>query len=351
MAGIPVLCSVQCVVGGMEDEGVGSTGALDAFWRRFLAACRSGEGGRVRRLVVEAAEVGVDVGEGRGVLGMPLLHEACARGSEEVVRALIEVPGVDADREDRFGVTPLFRASANGHVEVVRLLQAEAPSGVDVNRAVHGESGSMTALGGACWWAHSGVVEFLLGVPGIEVNLANAEGETPLILAATTPFSDNVEVVRALLKAPGIDVNAATSAGTTALQRASEAGRVEVVKALLKVPGIDVNRANEDGKSALFSAVEDGHVEVVAALLAAPGIDVFQTNAEGETPFDLASSSGCDDVVSAVGAAERRMVGAMILALVYGGVPRQDAAELAIRGLGDGIRRERMAEVRAAKHL
>jgi len=67
------------------------------------------------------------------------------------------------------------------------------------------------------------VVKLLLGVPGIEVNRANKDGETPLDIASE---EGHAEVVKLLLGAPCIDVNPADKSGTTPFSWASRIGRL-----------------------------------------------------------------------------------------------------------------------------
>ena len=60
-----------------------------------------------------------------------------------------------------------------------------------------------------------------------------------------------MEVVKLLLAAPGIDVNRANEDGETPLYVASHEGEPEVVELLLAAPGIEVFNENMEGKSAL----------------------------------------------------------------------------------------------------
>ena len=99
------------------------------------------------------------------------------------------------------------------------------------------------------------------------------------------------EVVKLLLAAPGINVNLADSYGKTPLILASQNGRTEVVKLLLGAPGIDVNRADKDGNTPLRVASKAGKTDVVKLLLAAPGVDVKQVNKNGITPFQVATNN------------------------------------------------------------
>ncbi|KAG5999229.1 hypothetical protein E4U43_002196 [Claviceps pusilla] len=69
-----------------------------------------------------------------------------------------------------------------------------------------------------------------------------------------------------LLAMPGVDVNVQDADGSTAVATASKHGHVDVVKSLLAADA-DL-RTNYDGLSPLHFAIADGHTEVVALLFA-----------------------------------------------------------------------------------
>jgi len=79
----------------------------------------------------------------------------------------------------------------------------------------------------------------------------------------------STDVVELLLAVPGIDVNLADNEGQTPLYWASRRGHSEVVELLLRAPGIDVNRPNQDGETPLYRASYGVHAEVVVLLAAA----------------------------------------------------------------------------------
>ena len=156
----------------------------------------------------------------------------------------------------------------------------------EVNRAVDGDESGRTKLGIAAAHGEIEAVRRLLAAPGIDVNKANKDRETPLSSASSYGYT---EVVKLLLAAPGIDVNKAAKYDWTPLSWASYEGHTEVVKLLLAAPGIDVNQAGKNGKTPLYwASYKLGHTEVVKLLLAAPGIDVNQADKNGRTPLAVA---------------------------------------------------------------
>ena len=88
----------------------------------------------------------------------------------------------------------------------------------------------------------------------------------------------HTEVVRALLAAPGIDVNKADDNGWTAVMVAAREGHTEVVRALLAAPGIDVNKATKIGNTALDLAIRFPIKREVVVLLRASRCPVSPLN-------------------------------------------------------------------------
>ena len=75
-------------------------------------------------------------------------------------------------------------------------------------------------------------VRFVLSIPGVDVNAANKNGETPLMLAAEV--GDKV-LVQWLLDMPGIDVNISDNHGITALVLADWNTEADCIKLLTPI--------------------------------------------------------------------------------------------------------------------
>ena len=255
---------------------------------KLYEACKKG----VLADVCTALEVkgggggGIDVNY-RGDGGRTPLYWASTNGHVDIVRHLLSVNGIQVNQARDDGVTALIMASTKGHVDVVRLLLGA--EGVEVNQA---DNNGFTALIMASTKGHVDVVRLLLGAEGVEVNQASNNGCTALIVASN---EGHVDVVRLLLGAEGVEVNQAENNGFTAL--IMDQGHVDVVRLLLGAEGVEVNQASNDGCTALIMASQNGHVDYVRLLLGAEGVEVNQAMNGGYTALILASNEGHVDVV------------------------------------------------------
>jgi ankyrin repeat protein len=181
----------------------------------FLAAMSAPSAEIVRLLIARGADVkGVDA------LKMTALHAATWGNDTETIRLLIDA-GLDVNAAHVAGFTPLINAASTRNVTAAKLLLAK---GANVN-AVAGEPalkvkagtialGSFTPLH---MIAPSGSAEFVKALldAGAKVNVQEARGLTPLMLAVATD-RQNLDVIRMLI-AKGADVNAKDPGGETAL--------------------------------------------------------------------------------------------------------------------------------------
>ena len=146
----------------------------------------------------------------------------------------------------------------------------------------------------ACIFGDVGKLRRLLRHVNVDINIGSQYGT----LLCYASYNGRPGIVRELLSRPGIDVNLATQEANTPLYFAAQDGYVEVVKLLLAAPGINVNLAEKSGSAPLSIAVEQRHVEVVGLLLAAPGINVNTKLLKSDaTPLNIAAERGWEDIV------------------------------------------------------
>ncbi len=112
---------------------------------------------------------------------------------------------------------------------------------------------------------------------GVEVDVRDSQGRTPLLIAT---LSDRTDVARVLI-ANGADVNAKDRLGDTPFLYAGVEGRNTILKMMLR-SGADVKDVNRYGGTALTPAAHYGHVETVKILLRTE-IDVDHVNYLGWT--------------------------------------------------------------------
>lgn len=184
-----------------------------------------------------------------------------------------------------------FRAiNANNATEVQSLLQR----GMDPNsRDEKGQVGLYLALRGDAYAA----AEALLRAPSVDVNAANAAGETPLMMAALRglpEWEEKLLAKGAKLDRPGWSpvLYAATGPEPKAL-------------ALLLDRGAPVNGRSPNGTTPLMMAARYGS-EASVQLLLARGADPKARNDQNLTAADFARQAGRDKLAATLAAAAAR---------------------------------------------
>jgi ankyrin repeat protein len=207
----------------------------------------------------------------------------------DTVRALIAA-GVDVNKADNDGETPISRASRHGHLEVVQALIA---AGADVMKA---SDEGRVPLHEAVDNGHFEVVlELIAGGAGVDVNTPDEDGTTPFTLALANEECGE-KILPALIQA-WTDVDKSTNAPLFWVIEDDESKhlcreyRNDTVRALIKA-GVDVNMVNEaDGDcvtTPLIEAIRSTHLGIVQQLVAA-GADMEKADEDGSTPILWAS--------------------------------------------------------------
>ena len=186
-----------------------------------------------------------------------------------------------------------FAAVMRDHYQdvMVQLLRGFNPNTPDER----GRTGLTLAMRQESWR----VVDTLLSAPGIDVNLANAQGETPLMLAAV---KGNLELVKKLV-ARDADVN---REGWAPLHYAASAGlehSVEIAAYLLEESAY-IDATSPNGSTPLMLAAQYSN-EAMVKLLIAEGADVSLRNQQGLTAVDFARKSERDFMVQLLSTAVR----------------------------------------------
>lgn len=132
----------------------------------------------------------------------------------------------------------------------------------------------------------------LLLVSGVNVNIKNYSGETPLHMTKDVEHAN-------LLLAAGADPNMKTKVFLyTPLHRAAAGNYAEVIWSLLKY-GAEINSQNCYGCTPLHNASYCGHIDCVQTLLE-NNADFDILNKNGETAKDIAQKNGHKNIVHAI---------------------------------------------------
>jgi ankyrin repeat protein len=253
--------------------------------------------------------------------GTTPLHGAALRGHKEIAELLI-AKGVDVNAKNEQGWTALHWAAHYGREEIAELLIAK---GVDVNaKKDGGETPLDTAIrrkkpevadllrkhGGKTATvpdtpftihhaAEAGSIKTIKQhlVDGVDVNVKDPRGMTPLHFATGWDHKESVE----LLIDADADVNAKDDEGRTPLDLAIRNSnwshvrrkRTEIA-ALLRKHGGKTGEWLKAGES-IHIAARVGHIEAVKHHLAA-GTDVNAKDEDGKTPLDHAEAEWEGDV-------------------------------------------------------
>jgi len=261
------------------------------------AAIRYGRLNAVRLFINSKSEISTNDKEGNTPL-----HWAAKDGKLDVVELLIN-KGADVKARNNSGLTSLNLAEDGEKLDVMKLLVNKLATldnitplyaaikygtskavklfiETDVN-ANHNKD--ETLLHYAAKVGNLDVMRLLLG-KGIDVNVKQNDGTTPLHLASLYNIDSNV--VKFLLD-NGADVNAKSDYGTTPLHSVANRDSFEAVKLFLE-NGADSNAKDNHGYTSLHYAAHKGSVNVIKLLLE-KGADVDGKTNKGEKALDIAT--------------------------------------------------------------
>ena len=218
---------------GAEVNAVSSRGRSALF----LAAMSAPSADIVRLLIARGADVKVV-----DALKMTALHAATWGNDTGTIQLLVDA-GLDVNAAHVAGFTPLINTASTRNVTAAKMLLAK---GANVN-AVASEPaqkvkagtialGSFTALHMVAPSGSSEFVKALLDA-GAKVNVREARGLTPLMLAVATD-RQNLDVIRMLI-AKDADVNAKDPAGQTALDWARKFKAQPAIDLLQRAGGME----------------------------------------------------------------------------------------------------------------
>lgn len=241
----------------------------------LIHAVKTDDADRVRTLIY----ANVNVNE-KNYAGLTPLTIAAEKGNLQIIQLLVERGKANLNEPSSYGITPLIAAAAAGKNNAVVYL---IDKGADVT--VKDDLGK-TPLLYASKYDEPQMLALLAQASKGEVDLADKDGNSPLIYSAQRGFLANVEA----LLANGADVNYRNPiTGLSPLAAAAAEGHVLVIKHLYKAGHADVNILDRAGRSAIFYAVEQNQPQALRTLLSIKA-DANQADSTGITPLMHASA-------------------------------------------------------------
>lgn len=241
-----------------------------------------------------------------------MLLQACKNNQKSVVQTFLKRGGVDVNKRDEAGNTPLIYACLKSSRDLVKLL---IDNGADVNL---GNQKSRMPLHFAAEGGNYQIISMLTD-NGADVNCTDNNGVTPLMLLAQRGKTD---AALKLIQHPDIDISLKDNSNRMAIDYATAGGlrelvtalsaaeedhadaygntplhhacwneQSEVVKVLLQKDPESVNKLNDDGESPLLLAVRKSNL-MIAELLLAAGAKTDIANLDGVYPLHIAAAGG-----------------------------------------------------------
>ena len=140
----------------------------------------------------------------------------------------------------------------------------------------------------AAMYSHPGTLDYLCRQSGIDVNIRDDAGQTPLTLAVK---KYNIDAIELLCQQPGIDINARDNLGQQPLQLAVKLNQAMTVDYLCRQPGIALNARDETGQTPLMLAVRNGNCDIVRSLCSQKRTHINATDKSGKTALLLSIQS------------------------------------------------------------
>ncbi len=214
------------------------------------------------------------------------LHDAADKEDLEQVKVLL-TNGANVNAQDESLMTPLHYAAGRVHLEIIDLLINR--NGIDLEKKdIHGR----TPLHVAAQFGSIPAVQALIKV--FNINAKDKYNRTPLHLAI---HGENLPIVEILLNHK-TDINSSDIENTTPLHLAVNRGNKAIVKLLLD-HGANLNAQDNFKEKPLSYAIMQGNTPI-AKLLISYEMDVNYQNTKGKTPLHSAAAKGFEPIVKAL---------------------------------------------------
>ncbi|QHE84382.1 ankyrin repeat domain-containing protein [Hydrogenophaga sp. BPS33] len=292
----------------LQHKGVDIQRANAAGATPFLLAIQYQQTSAAVSLLDKGAHIGLCTND-----GFAALHLACQNGDLELVRWLLQQPGIwklkgqpgsraaVLNQRTRKGDTPLTLATRSGNARLVAFLLKQQ----DI-RPNEADDEGCTPLIEAAKHQRIDLIELLLVHPDIDVNSASDSGDTAFSLAIK---NNHLEMAKRLHQSKA-NINRPTPGEFAPLHQACRNHHLEIVQWLLEQPDLwrhggktlarkqVLNQPSDDSSRPLHYAIGHGPQAqaLVKFLLEQTDIDVNTANAEG-TPLHAAARMGLTEIV------------------------------------------------------
>ena len=246
--------------------------------------------------------------------GITPLYQASNNGHSSSVEELLNDPRTDVNVEVNSG-TALYTAAEHGNTQVVRLLLSHYD--IDVNKL--NARNQMSVLMIAVAKGHVGIVNLLIHHSQTDVNIIDAKDESAISIASKR---GSLKLVKLILRCPKTNIDHLLQKGDEyhgpnmkevfayqteltklpstcclkiqeSMLKAAWIGDFRGIRGLLLCPDANINALDERGRTPLYLASWLSHTKVVEVLLNDTDIDVNKGNiSDGSTPFSIASEEG-----------------------------------------------------------
>ena len=137
-------------------------------------------------------------------------------------------------------------------------------------------------------------IQYLIEHNGVDFNLTNDNGLTPLIIACQ---KGHLDIVQYLIEKEHANVDTIDNDKQTPLMWAALCGHFHIVRYLVEVPKANKDLFNKKGLSVLHLAVEGGSLQIVKYLIEKIHMDVNMPTQDGISPLSIALQHNNDDIV------------------------------------------------------
>ena len=240
----------------------------------LLQACKNSQKSVVQTFLKRG---GVNVNKRDESGNTPLIY-TCLKSARDLVKMLLDA-GADVNLPNQRGRMPLHFAAESGNAQIIALL---TDAGADVNAT---DNDGMTPLMVLAQHSKTDAALKLLQHPEIDISVKDNKNRMAIDYATSNGLRELVKALSAAEEAH------ADAYGNTSLHHACWNDQSEVVKVLLEKNPESVNRLNDDGESPLLLAVRRSNLMIVELLLKA-GADTGCADLQGFLPLHIAAAGG-----------------------------------------------------------